>query len=260
MNSCKVCNGYTIETQITCLVEPYRGRSLLSIQCSDCGFISFPTNTGNYLEQLIDDPSEQKLKFLRNGNQLRPGREYHMAKMGIEIVQTSECEITFFGAGLNTDHIYIKENYPKSKTKLVDLENLQNSENFETIENATSSRVVIASEVIEHFNDPIENFESLIKLVEEDGILICSTNIYDGTDIQHHQYPFTRGHCSYWTPMAILNAASRFGFIADFRTPEIAYKRAGPRKRYILIYKSINTLLGVSYYFGTHMHAPSEIE
>ena len=223
-----------------------------------CGLIRYPENLGGFSKKVSKETLEGNLRNLRNATDERPGREFFMAEMGMEIVSKHNASVSFFGSGLNTDHLWLKRKYPEITTKLVDLENMQEAENFEAIPVATPSDVVVASEVIEHFTEPVEHFKSLLRLVKDDGILICSSNIYDGTDVSMHQYPFVPGHVAYWTPLALIKLASDMGCFVDFRTPAVGLTRGGPRKKYIIFYKSTQNMFRTSLYFGTHMHAPSE--
>lgn len=260
MSQCPVCGGEEEVITNTCRVAPYKDKTMSGYECKACGFVRHPDNLGEYRKILKEQTGVGLLRTLRNATDERPGREFYMAEMGLEIVGKPNASISFFGSGLNTDHLWVKRAYPGVSTKLVDLENMQEVENFEPIADATPSDVVLASEVIEHFTEPVAHFESLLKLLKSDGILICSSNIYDGTDMSFHQYPFVPGHVAYWTPLSLIKLASDQGCFVDFRTPEIGLTRGGPRKKYIIFYRSTELLFRTSLYFGRHMHAPSEKE
>lgn len=258
MSQCPVCSGPQRFSDHVCRVAPYVGKTMTGYACGSCGLIQFPGNTARYLHvvEAVDD--ERTFCHLRNATDQRPGREFYMAEMGMEIIGKHDASVSFFGSGLNTDHVWLKRKYPKITTKLVDLENMQGADNFEPIPEATPSDVVVASEVIEHFTEPVEHFSSLLRLLTDDGILICSSNLYDGSDMGLHQYPFVPGHVAYWTPLSLIKLASDLGCFVDFRTPAVGLTRGGPRKKYIIFYRSTQTLFRTSLYFGTHMHAPSE--
>ena len=226
-------------------------------QCIGCDLLRFPENTASYLNVLENSEQERRLQERRNANAERPGREFHMAQMCIETLTRFNASVSFFGAGINTDWQWLQRAYPEVQTKLVDLENMQSVPNFETIADATPSDIVVASEVIEHFEEPLAHFESLLRLVKDDGILICGTNLYKGKDISHDFYPFTPGHVTYWTPYALAYVGMQKGFFVDFRTPEL-YAAKGSNKRYILFFKSPETIYRLGVYFGNHVHAPSE--
>jgi len=255
---CLLCGGATEAVSYTSQVQSYYGRTLHGTRCRTCGMLRFPENTGTYKEQLSLGSRELALKELRNANEQRPGREFHMAQMAIEILGRPDAHVSFFGAGLNTDWKWLQRVHPKSRSTLVDLENMQDAAHFEHITQASPADIVIASEVIEHFEEPLAHFETLLRLVKDDGLLVCSTNVYDGTDISRHEYPFVHGHVSYWTPNALACVGRKTGYFVDFRTPKIAMSRGGPRKKYILFYRDVETTYKVGTYFGTQMFAPSE--
>ena len=255
---CPVCNAENKVTAYQCGVAPFQGKVLDGHLCSGCGFVQFPNNIGGFSKEISNTTLEGSLRTLRNANDERPGREFYMAEMGMAIQGGESQSVTFFGSGMNTDHEWVLKKDPAASVKLVDLENMQGLDIFESIDAATPSDVVVASEVIEHFEEPLTHFKSLLRLVKENGILICSSNIYDGTDIRRHQYPFHPGHVAYWSPLALIKVATDNGCFVDFRTPEIAMGRGGPRKKYIIFYRSIEMLFRISLYFGTHVLAPSE--
>lgn len=258
---CDVCGGDLEDVVITSLTKNFRGKKISGTQCKLCGNLHFSENYDVFDPHIKknDDPnSGSNLRISRNANEDRPGREFHMVKMAKEILVEDGLTVTFFGAGTNTDWAWVEKKFPKIQTKLVDLENYQKISNFEPINTATPSDVVIACEVIEHFEKPMEHFQSLIRLMKDDGLLICSTNVYDGTDIAQHVYPFLEGHANYWTPLALVNVALKHGLFIDFRAPLISMSRAGPRKKYIIFYKNPEHSYRVAIYFATNIFAPSE--
>ena len=257
---CPVCQADVTADTYECEVAPFKGKVLTGYRCSGCDFVHLPGNLGVFPKEIDTRSGEGLWRSLRNGNDQRPGREFYMAEMGMEILGLAQPSVTFFGAGLNVDHRWLTDKHPNATTKLVDLENMQGLENFETIEHATQSDVIVASEVIEHFEQPLAHFRSLIRLIKPHGLLICSSNVYDGTNINRHQYAFNPGHVAYWSSLALIKVATDLGCFLDFRTPEIGMGRGGPRKKYIIFYRNIELLFRISNYFGTHRLAPSEKE
>ncbi len=258
MEKCFVCGGEELCIEHTCRVKPYMGKTLRGWHCQSCGLVRFPENSARYADVISSSPSQEYFQRLRNAAGDQPGREFYMAEMGMRILGRSDGRISLFGSGLNKDYLLIGSRYPGAEVKLVDIENLQGVENYESIEDATPSDLIVASEVIEHFSDPVPNFRSLLGLLKTDGILLCSSNIYDGGDISRQLYPFVPGHVAYWTPLSLVKIASDHGCFVDFRTPEMALTRGGPRKRYIIFYRTTEVFFRVSAYFGVIMHAPSE--
>lgn len=255
---CPVCGGDVFRQRHVCKVRPHQGKSMTGHHCHSCGLVRFPDNIATFSRDIRQDSMGGSLRALRNANDQRPGREFYMAEMAIAILDRPAAAVSFFGSGMNTDWQWLERRFPQVTTKLTDMENFQEAANFEPIADATPSDVVVACEVIEHFTEPVAHFASLLRLVKDDGILICSSNIYDGTDISLHQYPFENGHVAYWTPLALVKVASDAGFFVDFRSPEMGLTRGGPRKKYIIFYRGIETMYRTNMYFGTHMLAPSE--
>ncbi|MFX6098582.1 hypothetical protein ABTF38_09965, partial [Acinetobacter baumannii] len=146
MSACPVCGGEVDVRRHVCAVSPYQGKVMDGHHCLSCGLVRFPDNQGDYVEVQLDGASEKALCKLRNASDERPGREFHMAEMGLEILGRQEAAVTHFGSGLNTDWQWVRRGYPQVRTKLVDLRNRQDVADFETIEEATPSDIVIASE------------------------------------------------------------------------------------------------------------------
>lgn len=263
--NCKICSGVVKSISIKCKCNTCQNKILNGFFCESCRAMNFPENNTNYEGQL-SKTYNQKLQKLRNSDKDRPGREFHMVEMGINFIGKKDFyDITFFGAGHNEDHILIEKKYKNSKQKLVDLENYQFSSKFESIKESTQSDVVVACEVIEHFENPIEDFSTIFRIVKDEGIAICSTNINDNdqASIDHNKiskqmYPFVKGHTYYWSGESLVQIANKFGFKVDFRVPEIASKRAGPRKRYVIFYKCPKIQERISIFFSKNMFAPSE--
>lgn len=257
---CNICENNTVERLITSRAKNSAGITLKFFECLTCGYINLPDNIEKYDSYMLDDKKNKVRAQKRGGNEFRPGREYYMARTGASIIGKENIEVSFFGSGYNIDHEWYKNSFSKSTVKLIDLENYQSYENYQHPDQCTVSDLVIASEVIEHFMDPVYNFKNLFKAVKNNGLIICSTNINDGSDLANHDYPFLPGHCSYWSPLSLIQIAAKFGFFVDFRTPEIAVKRAGKRKKYIFFYKDLSVMLRISAFFAVNIFAESEKE
>lgn len=260
MNACTVCHSETKAVEFVCELPPYVGKRQRGIQCTACGLIRFPENDADYFSVIENNESEQVNQRYRDANADRPGREFYMAQMAIDILGRPAASINFFGSGLNTDWQWVQRSHPGARVTLIDVKNEQRTSNFRSIHDAEPADITIACEVIEHFLDPVVHFSALLRLLNDRGIVVCSSNIYDGSDICRHVYPFMPGHVAYWTPLALVKVAADAGCFIDFRTPEIGASRAGPRKKYILFYRDIEVLYRISRYFGEHMLAPSERE
>jgi SAM-dependent methyltransferase len=255
---CKICNHNVVEKLITSKAKHSAGIALKCLECMFCGYINLPENIEQYDSYMSENENHKNRAQERNGNEFRPGREYYMALTGTNIIGGAHLELSFFGSGYNIDHVWYKKKFPESVVKIVDLENYQAYENYQHPKDCNASDLVIASEVIEHFTDPEHDFKNLFRSVKNNGLIICSTNINDGTDLAYHDYPFASGHCSYWSPFSLIKIASKYGFFVDFRTPEIAVKRAGKRKKYIFFYKDLEVMLRIGAYFAVNIYAESE--
>ena len=173
--SCPVCDAEVKTHAYECAVAPYKGKVLKGYRCTGCDFVQMPENIGGFSKVVSNATLEGSLRNFRNANDERPGREFYMAEMGMDIVGVEAPSVTFFGSGLNTDHRWVKSKYPKATTKLVDLENMQGLDSFETIAEATPSDVIVASEVIEHVADRALFAASLVALVRPGGVLVLTT-------------------------------------------------------------------------------------
>lgn len=223
--------------------------------CRRCGYISNQANTKDYrTRESIDElPASTRI-----GTGERPGREYHMSKMAADILQRDNLEVLVYGAGRSLDNRHIERLPQVRHVAIGDIMRLRDDADFVDINKPPPRRfpVVIASEVIEHFRDPLEDFAKLFKFVERDGLIVCGTNIYDGGDLSNDAYLFYPDHTSYYTPKALQLIANAAGYRIDFRAPLVGNAM---RKRYVLFTKSHRVLEDVAVYFGSRMYAPSEV-
>ena len=97
MSQCPVCGGEEDIVAHTCRVKPYQGKTMRGHQCRSCGLIRYPENLGNYVKIIARQSSEAELRELRNANDERPGREFYMDEMGMEIVSKHNASVSFFG-------------------------------------------------------------------------------------------------------------------------------------------------------------------
>lgn len=225
--------------------------------CGRCGHVANPENTKDY-------SSMKKLGKMalrdRVGSEEHKGREYHMARLGTAILHRDGLDVLVYGAGRSFDNKHIEKLRHVRKVVIADVMRLRDDAEFVDSNKPAPRRfpLVLACEVIEHFLKPREEFGKLFSYVERDGILVCSTNIYDGTDLSEHGYIFSKGHTSYYTPESLTAIARAHGYYADFRVPRVATGDPGPRKRYVLFSRSRHVMENTACYFGRHMFAPSE--
>jgi SAM-dependent methyltransferase len=225
--------------------------------CNSCRYVSNFDNTVDYTKfQSVDNFS----LTTRVGTEESTGREFHMAKMGADILKRSGLRVMVFGAGRSLDYQHIARLDSVERVIMSDVVDLRGEADFINIAKGTSERfdLIIACEVVEHFPDPMTEFPRLFDLLAKDGLLICSTNIYDGRDLTKQRYLYLRGHVSYYGPRAIAEIARRSNILFDFRLPAIALGPAGLRKRYVLFTHSLSNLQKIAVYFGRVPYAPSE--
>lgn len=225
--------------------------------CQRCQYVS---NAGNTVDYTKFTSVERFRLTPRVGTDEHKGREFHMAAMGADILQRHGLKVMVFGAGRSLDYRHIAHLPLVRRVAMSDVVDLGVDVDFINITKGTSERfdLIIACEVIEHFPDPMTEFPRLFNLLARNGLLVCSTNIYDGKNVAHHTYLYGRGHVSYYSPRAIREIARKSRMRFDFRVPEIVTGTAGPRKRYVLFSRSDTVMQRVAEYFGNHTYAPSE--
>ena len=233
--------------------------------CRDCGYIHIPKADSVYsamssYEQLHRPAAVNPMgtAVSRAGTHEQPGREFHMAKMAIDILGRDKVQVLVYGAGSSLDNHHIAKLGAVRHVAIGDIMKLRDDAEFIDA-NKPASRtfaVVVASEVVEHFRNPRDDFAKLFKFVEDDGLLVCGTSIYDGGNLSRDAYIFFTDHTSYYTPQVLRGIANDAGFHIDFRAPLIA---DGMRKRYVLFSKSHQVMESVACYFGVELYAPSEI-
>ncbi|HVT22054.1 MAG TPA: methyltransferase domain-containing protein, partial [Mycobacteriales bacterium] len=196
----------------------------------------------------------------RFGTEDTPGREYGMAKMAARVLRRGRLDVLIYGAGRSLDNRHIAKLPNVRRVAIGDIMRVRDEADFvDTGQDAKETfDIVVACEVIEHFVNPRKDFERLFSFVHRAGILVCSTNIYDGSSLDGHSYIFGRGHVSYYSPEALRLIAKANRMYVDFRLPLSSTGSAGPRKRYVIFSHSREVMDAVSDYFGRHQYAPSE--
>ncbi|MFC5729017.1 MULTISPECIES: class I SAM-dependent methyltransferase [Nocardioides] len=255
---CLVCGSTDLREQVVERAAPLPrpGRYELRI-CQTCQYVSNPGNTVDYTAFT----SVERFKLTpRVGTEDHQGREFHMARMGADVLQRSSLDVMVFGAGRSLDYRHIAKLPQVRSVVMSDVVDLGVDADFINITEGTDRRfdLIIACEVVEHFTDPATEFPRLFDLLTKDGLLVCSTNIFNGGDLQKQRYLYSPGHVSYYSPRAIRRIAERNRMRFDFRLPAIANGSPGPRKRYVLFTRSARNLRNVAEYFGGRPYAPSE--
>lgn len=250
---CLVCGSR--RTHVTSVARQRRTYEIRV--CERCGFLSNFANTVDYAAF----KSVERFRLTpRVGTAEYQGREFHMAAMGITVLGRSGLDVMVFGAGRSLDYRHIGRLPEVSRVVMSDVVELTSEVDFINIRHGTDQRfdLIIACEVVEHFTDPRPEFARLIGLLRPDGMLVCSTNIYDGGNFAKHTYLYSRGHVSYYSAKAIKILARINNIGVDFRTPAIVLGTAGPRKKYLLFTRSSDNMRGIDRYFADRQYAPAE--
>jgi hypothetical protein len=236
------------------------GESLTVRICGECGHVAIPKNVHDYVAEtasVVDFGTQLKP---RHGTEDTPGREYAMANLGITVLGRRPVDVLVYGAGKSIDNRHIATLEAVGTVAIGDVVRVRDDVDFvdTTLPASRTFDVVVACEVIEHFVKPRADFPRLFEHVDAKGLLICSTNVYDGGDLSRQGYIYERGHVSYYTPKALRAIARENGIHVDFRVPLSATGQAGPRKRYVFFSRSLPVMEALSDFFGQTMYAPSE--
>jgi SAM-dependent methyltransferase len=225
--------------------------------CSGCGYVSIAELP---LDRYRGKTSVDELPSggTRIGTQEKPGREFKMARMAIDILGRTDLEVLVYGIGRSLDNHHIAAMHRVKSVAIGDIMRLRDDAEFHDANEPARKQfpVVVASEVIEHFRSPREDFAKLFQFVARDGLLVCGTNVYDGGDLTRDRYIYWPDHTSYYTPLALFEITKAGRFHLDFRTPKMA--GGFGRKRYVFFTRSAQVLQNISLYFGTAAVAPSE--
>lgn len=252
---CLVCREATKFRTVTWHRNP--DRRIYINQCAGCGFIRVVDNPWDYAAKGFSDNSTTGPRV---GKVDAFGREYHMATLGLHLLGRSGARVLILGAGLSRDWMHISALDQVASVTTSDLENFNESPDFLELHEQGSREfdVVLACEVLEHLADPQENFAQIFSNLSDDGVFVASTNIYDGSPLDDHWYPFIPGHVSYHTARSITRLALDNGLAVDFRVPLVGMQRAGRRKRYVIFAKRSEALARAASYFAVNRWAPSE--
>jgi SAM-dependent methyltransferase len=223
--------------------------------CPGCGYVAIAELDPN---RYRGKTSLDQLPVVgaRAGTMDRPGREFQMARMALDILGRPTADVLVYGAGRSMDNHHIQKLPNVGQVAIGDIMNARDDMEFHDA-NLPAQRqfdVVVASEVVEHFRDPLRNFAQLFQFVDEDGLLVCGTSLRGHAPLARQRYVFYPDHTSLYSPESLQLIARNNGFVVDFRTPS----GLGPRKRYVLLTRSDEVVSGIARYFGYTPHAPSE--
>lgn len=253
---CRACGSQRVSTRKVSNPS-FSAKQLKVVVCQRCGHVGLPENTFDFKQ--VTEATQVKTAR-RTGTADVAGREFKMASMAADMLRRDHLRVLVYGPGLSLDYLHIRKLPRVARVAIGDLMRVQPEADFvDTSQRATQKfDIVIACEVIEHFEYPRAEFSRLLSYVAPNGLLVCSTNIYDGGNLSRQKYIHHRGHASYYSPAALRSIARRNHVLLDFRLPHAATGYAGPRKRYVLMSRSRVVMDAVADYFGSHMFGPSD--
>lgn len=258
VKGCLVCGSSDVRAEsITAVAKKVQGRTLEFRICAHCGYVSAPGNQHAY-DSASSFSKGSGVTSPRVGDGERAGREFHMFRTASEILARSNLDALFFGSGLSRDYELVAKQPQVRSARVTDLDNFQNSQAFIPMTSKETFDIVIACEVVEHFSSPASEFGRLFSFLRPNGLLICSTNLADGSPIAKSAYPFLNGHVSYYSGRALAEIAKRAGVGIDLRLPECSTGKGGPRKRYAFFYREPSLAGSIVEFFGRHAYAYSE--
>ncbi|HVT65531.1 MAG TPA: methyltransferase domain-containing protein [Mycobacteriales bacterium] len=252
---CVVCGSP--DTRRKVVTNRGSGRTAKVRRCRSCGHVRVLNNRHDYTESVsVEDLGEAT----RCGTHDTKGREFGMAKLAAEVLKRPRLDVLVFGAGRSLDNLHIAKLPRVRRVAVGDIMRVRDEADFVDISQPAKETfdVVVASEVIEHFVNPRKDFKQMFGFVHRAGIVVCSTNLYDGGNLDQQTYIFGRGHVSYYTPAALRRIAKANKMHVDFRLPLTSTGAAGPRKRYVIFSHSQDVMESLSDYFGANPYAPSE--
>lgn len=250
-DQCLVCGAREIVSRRVTYVRNER-LSCHTRRCRGCGFVAIPRGESKYrsMTDLSELPSGE-----RGGIEDRPGREFFMAELATTLLGRRHLDVLVYGAGRSMDNVHIGR-LPQVRLAAVgDIMRVRADADFVDITQPATRKydVVIASEVVEHFRNPRDDFAHLFEYVHDDGLLVCGTNVNPGGPLEKHRYIFYPDHTAYYSPRSLALIADAFGWFVDFRPV-----RNGP-KRYVFFTRSAQVTRSTACYFGRNVFAPSEV-
>ena len=255
---CLICFSASLTKEVTLQnnaepVSPIKYRVIPFSICENCGYCYAPVNKSTVKYNPNKPP-----KTPRIGDGVGPGREYFMAIDALRILNRSQVSIGIFGAGKSKDHELIRTLPGVSRCSVMDLRNHQNSPHYLPIDTKEVFDIVIACEVVEHFQNPRREFRNLFNKIRKNGVLLVSTSLKIEDDFEHYIYPFLYGHTSYYTGRSLMFLAKVNRMFIDFRTPAIGI-RIRSAKRFVYFTPARLVRDQITEYFSRYRYASSEL-
>ena len=235
--------------------EAEGGRSYSA--CSSCGILE--------LHDAIDaEPNTGAAR--RHGTAKRPGREFAIALFAAEVLGRSGLRVVSWRPGSSADGQRISRipliarydiavaEHDSPKSAGADGVNVVG---IDAVERG-SYDIVIASEILQTLTDPADGFAQILRSAGPSGIVVVTTDLYDGSPVAKLRFHAATEHRWFWTIDALSRVAGAEGFLVDVRLPEIAVRRNLVRKRFVFLSRDPQTMQRLRTRFGTEFLAPSE--
>jgi hypothetical protein len=192
-------------------------------KCARCGFVGIDEIRPSHYRTVtsLDQLPQPKRRM---GTVERPGREFQMARMALEILDRKRDQnVLVYGAGRSLDNLHIQRLPGVGTVSIADIMQVRDDAPFVDVNDPGKQRfpVVVASEVIEHFRDPWSDFATMLGLVTRQGLLVCGTNIHGGRPkLERDRYIYYPDHTSYYSGSRSVGSRPRWAstWTSGFRT------------------------------------------
>ena len=253
--ACRVCYSPRVtRRQVEYFTNP-RLRKTVNV-CARCGYVGIDEVGPSHYRTATS--ADQLPPSQRMGSIERPGREFQMARMALQILGRKNAQdVLVYGAGRSLDNLHIQGLPGVGTVAIADVMKVRDDAPFVDVNAPGKQRfpVVVASEVVEHFRDPWSDFATMLGMLGPRGLLVCGTNVHDGRPkLERDRYIYYRDHTSYYSAASLQRIGAALGFHVDFRFPD----GLGRRKRYVLFTRSPAVLERTATYFGKVPLAPTE--
>lgn len=252
---CAVCGtSGTRRAEIAYHDSPTMVRTMRA--CPECRFVAIDEITADRYRGRTD-VEELPAVGARVGTRERPGREFQMALLAARILKRRRPDVLVYGAGRSMDNHHIAAHPKIGAVAIGDIMKARSDAEVIDITRPAERTfdILVASEVVEHFRNPLPDFERMLSFLSDDGLAICGTSIHSGvSDLSKHRYAFYPDHTSYYSARAIERIALVHGVHFDFRPIT-----DGSRKRYVFLTRSPEVARAVTCWFGSRVFAASEL-
>ena len=267
-NTCNICFSKNIEKREYLFggenktIFKVRKPTLPFIVCCNCGYSFCIENHNDYFKISKLGVTEQVKSnggASRVGDGTDPGREYLMAIGAIKILGRLKLKILIYAPGMSKDHELLRKHPHVSECKITDLKNFQESTYFIPLQTKEIFDIIIVCEVVEHFTEPRKEFLNFFSKIDNNSLIVISTNLRWVDDFSKNLYPFLTGHTSYYSPKALMTLAEMNKLYIDFRTPVSASTNEHFNgKNYIYVSRGKHVYYNILNYFSKKIHPLSE--